>query len=427
MNIQSDRALLPAGRPARRHLVFRVTAPGKAQPSERPAVSVAVVLDRSGSMAGRKFALAQQAVVHAAQLLSERDRLSVVCFDDQVETILESAPVTAGVRAQLAERLRAIEPRANTDLHRGWMTGAAQVRPSAAPPDIERDDVVRRVLLLTDGQANRGETSPDLLATVAAELAQAGVATTCFGLGADFDEQLLARISREGAGRFYYIEAPQQIADYFTSELGEALEVVARDAVLEVAGAPGVVFTCLNDFRVDVAHKGAFVRVHLGDLVAEQQVTVVVSVDFDPAPAGSVRPIAARLGDRDGVLYPKPMDIDWRVVSVDEDAAQAVSAEVVTEVALLHAASARAAAVAANRAGDFAMARRCIREGVEAIRVLAPQVPAVQRIADELARQVEVFEERLSVQRIKDEHFDTTSMLRSRGPRGRARQRDRAS
>ena len=426
MNIQSDRAFLPAGRSARRHLVFRVTAPGKAQQSERPAVNVAVVLDRSGSMAGRKFALARQAVAHAAQLLSERDRLSVVCFDHEVETLLESAPVTAGVRAQVAERLTAIEPRGNTDLHRGWTTGAAQVKPAAAPPDIQRDDVVRRVLLLTDGQANCGETSPDLLASTAAELAQAGVATTCFGLGADFDEQLLARISREGAGRFYYIEAPQQIADYFTSELGEALEVVARDAVLEIAGGPGVVFTCLNDFRVDVSHKGAFLRMHLGDLVAEQQVIVVVSADFEPTGA-SVRPVAARLGDRDGVLYPKPMDIDWRVVSVEEDAAQPVSAEVVTEVALLYAASARATAVAANRAGDFAVARRCIREGVGAIRALAPNVAAVQRVADELAQQVEVFEQRLSVYRLKDEHFDTTSMLRSRGPRGRARQRDRAS
>lgn len=427
MNIQSDRALLPAGRGARRHLVFRITAPGKAQQSERPAVDVALVLDRSGSMAGRKFALAQQAVVHAAKLLAERDRLSVVCFDHEVETILESTPVTPGVRAQLAERLGAIEPRGNTDLHRGWTTGAAQVRPAAAPPDIVADDRVRRVLLLTDGQANQGETSPDLLASTAAELAQARVATTCFGLGADFDEQLLARISREGAGRFYYIESPQQIADYFTSELGEALEVVARETVLEVAGAPGVVFTCNNDFRVDVAHKGAFLRVHLGDLVAEQQVTVVVTVDFDAAPLGAVRPVAARLGDRDGVLYPKPMDIDWRVVPVEEDAAQPVSVEVVTEVALLHAASARASAVAANRAGDLAMARRCIREGVEAVRALAPQVPAVQRIADELAQQVEVFEQRLSVHRLKDEHFDTTSMLRSRGPRGRARQRDQAS
>ena len=61
-----------------------------------------------------------------------------------------------------------------------------------------------------------------------------GVATSTFGVGADFDEELLSRIATEGGGHFYFIEQAQQIPDFFASELGETLEVVATDVVFEM-------------------------------------------------------------------------------------------------------------------------------------------------------------------------------------------------
>ena len=64
--------------------------------------------------------------------------------------------------------------------------------------------------------------------------APAGIQTTTFGVGADFDEALLQAMANAGGGNFYYIADARQITDYITSEVGEALDVVARDVVLEV-------------------------------------------------------------------------------------------------------------------------------------------------------------------------------------------------
>ena len=258
MNIQTDRALLPAGKTAVRYLTVTITAPERARRHERPAVHAALVLDRSGSMAGRKIEMAKKAVDHAVRLLNERDRLAVVCYDTEIDTLLGATAATAEAKKLALTRLKAIDARGGTDLCGGWLRGAEELTPVAASAEssqAEADTALRRVLLLSDGQANQGETNPDVLARHAADLRAKGIATSTFGVGADFDEVLMSRLATEGGGHFYFIEHPAQIPDFLTSELGEALEVVARDARLVIAGGPGVEIGCLNEFPVET-HAG---------------------------------------------------------------------------------------------------------------------------------------------------------------------------
>ena len=61
----------------------------------------------------------------------------------------------------------------------------------------------------------------------------------------------MRRLSASGGGHFYFIEKPVQISAFFLSEIGEALEVVARDARVVFAGASGIEISCLNQFPVD--------------------------------------------------------------------------------------------------------------------------------------------------------------------------------
>lgn len=66
-----------------------------------------------------------------------------------------------------------------------------------------------------------------------------------------------------GAGHFYFIETPAQIPDLLTSELGEALETVARDAALVAALPPGVQAEPLNPFPFRAIRGGSAERVML--------------------------------------------------------------------------------------------------------------------------------------------------------------------
>src|SRR5687768_16883649 len=154
MDIQTDRALVPAGAPSVRSCTVPITPPTPAPAGEagdkaaRPVASVALVIDRSGSMAGSKIGMAKKAVTHAMRLLHERDRLAVVCYDHDVDVLLAASPAGAEAKTLAASRLRALDARGNTDLSAGWRAGAEQVGVQ----------LPAKVMLLTDGLANQGET-----------------------------------------------------------------------------------------------------------------------------------------------------------------------------------------------------------------------------------------------------------------------------
>jgi Ca-activated chloride channel family protein len=426
MHIQPDRALIPAGAPAVRYLQIVITAPATRATvaATRPAVAVALVLDRSGSMDGTKIAMARTAVDHAVRLLKPHDHLAVVCYDDRVDTVLSCTPASKEAKDMALGRLAEIDARGSTDLEGGWMRGADELRGEAGAKGGESHDQknVRRVLLLTDGLANRGVTDHQELASTAVRLRTEGVTTSTFGVGVDFDEQLLARLATEGGGHFYFIERPQQIPDFFASELGETLDIVARDAIFEISCAPAMRPTLVNELPAEQAE--GRLRVRLGDLVADQEISLIVAVSFaGPLAAGLHCPAQCRVFDRDQVLFPEPMTVDWQVAEASEHDAQPVNLAVLRAAAMLLAARARATALAANRRGAFDEARGIVREMIDTLRGLAPGDAAVGAVIAQLQQDEVDFAAMLSPIDSKRRHYASHSASRSRAPDGTARRR----
>jgi uncharacterized protein YegL len=225
MHIQTDRACVPADTPDVRYLHITINAPHLTTGDEsRPPASIGLVLDRSGSMDGQKIAMAREAVAHATRLLKPNDNLAIVCYDEEVTTVLEKTPASQEAKRLALEKLAKIAARGSTDLHGGWTRGAQLL----ATPSSQ-SDAIAKVMLMTDGLANHGVVDRSELLEVARQLRAAGVITSTFGVGQDFDENLLSQMAIEGGGHFYFIETPKQIPDFLASELGETLEVVARD------------------------------------------------------------------------------------------------------------------------------------------------------------------------------------------------------
>ena len=420
MHIQTDRAFVPAGSPAVRYLQVLISAPPQSPSAAavRPPVSVALVLDRSGSMAGSKIDMARAAVDHAVRLLKPTDHLAVVCYDDKITTVLDRTLATKEAKTLAARRLGDIDARGNTDLSGGWLRGSDLAKPASPGAGVSK------VMLLTDGLANRGVIDHDELVATAKRLRAEGVATSTFGVGADFDEDLLSRIATEGGGHFYFIEKAQQIPDFFASELGETLEVVARDAVFEVACDPGVEAMVLNGLPVEQVD--GRLRVQLGDLIADQEITLIVAVAFKGSQSeGVTLGVHCRVEDRDHVLYPEPIGVSWRAVSAAEDAAQPVNTVVRLAVATLLAGRARSAALAANRRGDFEGAKRIVRAIVDDLRALAPDDPQVRALIDQLHHDEMEFGEMMAPMAMKAQHSVLYQAAHSREAGGTARRTKR--
>ncbi|HEY6359968.1 MAG TPA: VWA domain-containing protein, partial [Vicinamibacterales bacterium] len=246
LTLRTDRPLVRAAARSTRYLHIAFAAPVVPSRADRRPLSVAFVLDRSGSMGGAKIRLARQAVDAAVRLLTPDDLFSIVVYDDRVDVLVAATQATAEARRLALDRLAAIDARGATDLHTGWLRGCEQVADSASP------DTIARCILLSDGLANHGMTDREVLATRAAQLRSTHVVTSTLGVGADFDERLMKAMASSGGGNFYYVEQPQQIEDVLTSELGEALEVVARRARVDIDLPAGVEAELMHDFRAEL-------------------------------------------------------------------------------------------------------------------------------------------------------------------------------
>jgi Mg-chelatase subunit ChlD len=413
LRARPDRTLIRHHRRSRRFMLVEVTAPAANRTHERSPVNLSFVLDRSGSMGGHKIRLAHRAVEEGIRRLDSRDRLSVIAYDDRVEVVVGSTPASAEAKRNALARLAAIDARGSTNLAEGWLRGCEQVAAHSAP------DQVDRCLLVTDGLANVGITDQAELERHAAEIAQRGITTSTFGIGVDFDEQLLGAIATNGRGNFRFIEQAVQIPDFITSEVGETLDVVARDVTLEIETEPGVIVEAVGPFKSHgVAGRTV---VELGDMVSEQHLDLVLRFVFPAGERGRSTSVRLVLRDRDGVLSTAPVDAVWHYSDDAACDAQPRDVSVDRAVAGRFAARARQAAVALNKSGRFAQASEELAGVGRRIRQYAGTDAELNALADELEHQTLDYAAPMPAQALKQAHFASMNVSRGRDAMGSAR------
>lgn len=411
---ETDRTLIRAGASSTRYVRFCFIAPEAPRERHRLPLNVSLVLDRSGSMSGDKFELARQAAHKALQLLTSDDRFSVVVYDTEIDVVSGSTHATADARRIARERMAEIEPRGSTNLCGGWLRGCEQVGLGMTR------DTIGRCLLLTDGLANVGITDGHQLRHHAGELRARGVATSTFGVGADFDERLLQGMADASGGHFYYLQDAAQIPDLLASEMGEALEVVARESTLDVRVPEGVTVEPLNRLRMH-RNQGT-TSIVLDDLVSGQEVELVLAFTFPRGHEGQRLEATLSLGDRDGVLDALERRVEWTYASHAENDRQHRNLAVDRAVAAQYAGRARSQAVERNREGDLEGAKRELQATANKIRGYANGDAELVGLVSELDRQSEEYAARpMSSPELKSVVFANYAVGMNRASDGRAK------
>ena len=322
--------------------------------ANRPSVNLAIVLDRSGSMHGDKIVKAREAACEAIRRLDAKDIVSVVVYDNKSEVIIPAQHVTE--KEALIARISSIEPRGCTALFDGVSAGATELRKFKGKCEISR------VLLLSDGQANVGPSSPDELGRYGALLMKEGIAVSTIGLGMDYNEDLMTRLSQKSDGNSYFVENSNDLPRVFARELGDVLSVAATKVALKVRFGAG--FTPVALIGRDGRILDGVVSIDLNQLYGGQEKYVIVKCDAAPAPAGSAREIA-----KAEVSYIDPKDEKPKTVtgigtvtySVDSAAvAASVNKGVVRERALNENAMRTEEALRRADRGDYTAARELI-------------------------------------------------------------------
>ena len=246
-------------------------------PAARMPVHLALVIDRSGSMAGERIRNAISAAVSAVGRLQDGDMVSVTAFDTQVLKVVAPTVLGAASRAGVVEAIQRLTLGGDTCMSCGISAALADLGTSSSH--------VGRVLLLSDGAANVGVRDENGFAALGRQAQQAEVSITTIGVGIDYNERILAAISREATGRHYFAESEASLGRIFDAEAQAMGGVVATQAEARIELAPGVELAKV----FDRAHRveGSSVVVPLGPFPRGEVKTVLVAVALTPPASGS--------------------------------------------------------------------------------------------------------------------------------------------
>lgn len=225
-----------------------------AQPDmgQRTPLNLALVLDRSGSMGETdKMSYLKQSLEVFLHSLRPDDIVSIVAYSDEAEVLLPARPVGDG--SWIRATMQRLQPQGWTNLHAGLMLGFEEVEKNF---DIRRNN---RVLLLTDGIANRGVIDPQRIAEDARVYNDRGIYLSTIGLGVSLDDNLLHTLAQQGHGAYHFIDSWQEMDRVFREESDGLVEKVARDITITLESEAGDL-TYLVGYEGQPSARGAQVQ-----------------------------------------------------------------------------------------------------------------------------------------------------------------------
>ncbi|MGI9523690.1 MAG: vWA domain-containing protein [Hyphomicrobiaceae bacterium] len=253
----------------------------------RTPVNLAIVIDTSGSMKGQKLQQAKEAAIMAVNRLAKRDTLSVVAYSDGVNVLVPSQHPTqyAGIQ-QMIKKLRA---QGRTALYAGVKQGVRELQSY-----LSRNRV-NRVILISDGLANIGPSTPTALGKFGREVAQSGISITTIGLGLGYNEDLMSKLAFNSDGNHAFVEDPKELVQIFNREFGDILSVVGQDVEIEVQLPRGV--RPMRSLGRTAEITGNKVVFRLNQIYGSQEKHAVLELEIEPEFNAAVSEIA-KIGAR---------------------------------------------------------------------------------------------------------------------------------
>ena len=192
----------------------------------RVPLNLVLVIDRSGSMNGDRIRKVKKSLGKLIGKLTSRDLVSIVTYSDEASTCLETT--TGGDADSVASVISSIEASGSTNLHAGLMLG---YEVALRNKDSER---ANRVILLTDGIANRGVIDEKQIASASKKYNDKGIGLSTIGLGSSFNRSLLRELADAGRGAIHFVADAGDIQKVFVDEFDSLLSPAAMDISLTI-------------------------------------------------------------------------------------------------------------------------------------------------------------------------------------------------
>jgi secreted protein with Ig-like and vWFA domain len=195
-------------------------------------LNIVLLLDNSGSMErADRVNIIREALRVLASQLQAQDRISVITFSRTARLVADG--ISGDKAGEVLEEVGGLTPEGGTNLE-----DAMKLAYQTATRHYLANGI-NRVVVLTDGAANLGNVEPDELRKTVQTYRKQGIALDCFGIGWEgYNDDLLEVLSRNGDGRYGFINSPEEAVTEFAGQLAGALKVAASDVKVQVQFNP---------------------------------------------------------------------------------------------------------------------------------------------------------------------------------------------
>ena len=316
------------------HWLMRVGLQGRAiSAEERKDATLIFVIDVSGSMAREdRLRLVKESLELLVDELRPTDEVGIVIYGSRGQVVLE--PTSGEDKGEIMRAIRSLRPGGATNAAEGLTLGYKMAVRSVEPGRISR------VILLSDGVANVGNTGSDSILKMVKDYVEQGVLLTTVGFGmGNYNDILMEQLADNGDGNYAYVDNLSQARSIFVENLTGTLQVIAKDSKVQVDFNPDVVsrYRLLGyenrrvadqDFRND--------SVDAGEVGANHSVTALYEVKFHDGAEGRATTVFIRYEDPDTgevIELSRGFDRSDFVMAFDETSPRFQLAAVVAEYA----------------------------------------------------------------------------------------------
>ena len=261
-HLVQDKVLLGSAGTVGLNLTLQTDRIAATSEAESRNVDLVIVLDRSGSMKGRKINDARGAVLQLLAHLTAKDRLALVTYSDDVQIGAELLNVTDNNRKRLAAAVNSVRVGGGTNLGAGLQAGINILNASI------RSNNSAKVILISDGLANKGITDINALGNMAAQAVDSEFAVSTVGVGSDYNEILMTAIADQGTGTYYYLENPAAFADVFQREFHDTQAAIVSSLKIQIPTLDGITLSDAGGYPL--THRKDHVEFYPGHLRSGQ-------------------------------------------------------------------------------------------------------------------------------------------------------------
>ena len=186
----------------------------------------------------------------------------MITYSDGVHIAADLSNVTEANRSRITSVVKKIRAGGGTNLGAGLRAGMG------ALASRSRHTNSAKVILISDGLANKGLTDVAALAKIAAGAVKKEFAVSTVGVGIEFNEHLMTAIADSGTGRYYYLENPAAFAEVFQEEFYSTRTAALTAVRIHIPATGGI--TLIDVAGYPIIKQNGYLSFYSGNLHSGQ-------------------------------------------------------------------------------------------------------------------------------------------------------------